>query len=68
MSCLNREAIEQLERMDLIGDCWSVITDLMIPEKDLHLVDREKLAALLGFLHREYEEARRGFTQALKAQ
>lgn len=68
MNLDNPQAMHYLERLDTLGDCWAAVTDLMIPEKDLHLVDRDKLAALLNFLHKEYELARQGFTQALRAQ
>lgn len=66
MNVNNPEALRLLERMDLLGDCWAAVTDLMIPDKDLHLVDRDKLAALLGFLQREYDQAREAFTAALR--
>ena len=66
MNLNNPEALRLLERMDLLGDCWAAVTDLMIPDKDLHLVDRNKLSVLLGFLQTEYEQAREGFSAAIQ--
>lgn len=64
---LSPQAREALERMDQIGDGWRAISDLMIPEKDLHTVDRDALAGLLDLLAREYRQAREAFTQALES-
>lgn len=62
---LNDQARDALERMDQIGNGWAAVSDLMIPEKDLHCVDRDRLAGLLDLLAREYHEAREAFTAAL---
>lgn len=59
MSLHNPEAIRHMERLNMLGDCWAAVADLMIPEKDLHIVDRDRLAALLGFLQQEYNAARK---------
>lgn len=66
MNLHNPEAMRHLERLDMLGDCWAAITGLMIPEKDLHLVNRDQLAALLGFLQKEYDAAREAFSEAIR--
>ncbi|CDM42407.1 hypothetical protein [Ectopseudomonas oleovorans] len=63
---LTPEAQRHLERLDTIGRCWTAVTDLMVPEKDLHVVDRDTLSCLFNFLAEEYDKARQGFTEALK--
>lgn len=34
-----------------ISDCMHAVSDLMLPEPDLHAVDRGKLAILLSYLN-----------------
>ncbi|TWH63844.1 hypothetical protein LX59_03008 [Azomonas agilis] len=65
-SAMNYEAKELLERLDTLATCWSVIADLMIPEKDMHLIDRSALSTLLCFLTEEQSKAREGLAQALR--
>jgi hypothetical protein len=42
--------LEQLEELHEIQCCLSAVTDLMIPCNDLHVVNRDNLALLLGYL------------------
>lgn len=56
-----------LERLNTLHQCWRAVNDLMIPENDLHQVNRDALAVLLDFLQRESEAATEGFTQAIRA-
>ena len=42
-----------LDRIDRIACCIEAVGDLLIPEKDLHVVNREKQAMLLAFLAEE---------------
>lgn len=60
---LTPDAQHYLERLDTIGRCWAAVTDLMIPEHDLHAVDRNGLACLFRFLSDESDKAWRGFTE-----
>lgn len=64
----NQTAVADRDRLDTISTCWTAVSDLMIPESDLHVVDRAKLATLLGFLASEYQDARKRITQPLSAQ
>ncbi|RHW21901.1 hypothetical protein [Pseudomonas jilinensis] len=63
---LTPEANRRLERLDTIGICWEAVTGLMIPGRDLHCVDRDKLATLFTFIADEYNRARQDFTEAMK--
>lgn len=65
---LNQTAVAALDRLDTISASLSAVSDLMNPEKDLHLVDRGTLATLLCFLTNEYQDARQCFTKALVVQ
>lgn len=56
-----------LDDMDAIGDALGAVSDLLIPEPDLHAVDRERLQRLVDLLARDYQEARESFTRALQA-
>lgn len=64
-TALTPEARAALERMDAIGDAWAAISDLLIPEPDLHVVDRERLHRLVELLAGEYQAASTRFTRAL---
>ena len=49
-----------LERMDDIGCCWRLITDLTCSssaDDDLNIVNRDKMSSALNFLQTEYEKA-----------
>lgn len=58
-------AREAMDRMDAIGDGWKAISDLLIPEPDLHVVNRDRLQRLLDILADDYREASERFTQAM---
>ena len=38
------------DQLDIIIDCIQAVTDLMLPEGDMHLVRRDKLSTLMDFL------------------
>lgn len=61
------QAREALDRMDAIGDGWAAVSDLMIPEPDLHVVNREKLCRLLDILAGEYRKASEELSNALQS-
>lgn len=65
---LNPVAAAAMARLDTLTQCLGAVSDLMIPERDLHVVDRDRLAILLDFLARECSEARECFTQAIRTQ
>ncbi|OQW74842.1 MAG: hypothetical protein BVN35_09515 [Proteobacteria bacterium ST_bin11] len=46
-------AINALDRLHEITLCIEAVGDLLIPEKDLHVVDRDKQAVLINHLARE---------------
>jgi len=49
--------LETLDRIDTVAACLEAVGDLMNPEPDLHAVNRDKLAILLGFLTDELRAA-----------
>jgi hypothetical protein len=51
-------AIEALDRLNQIAACQQAVSDLLIPETDLHVVNRDRLAGLLAFLDVESQLAR----------
>lgn len=57
--------IDALERIDHIATCQAAVSDLLIPEADLHAVNRDRLAGLLAFLDAERRLAREQLTVAL---
>jgi len=57
--------IHALERLDQVATCQEAVTDLLIPETDLHVVNRDRLAGLLAFLDVERQLAREQLTVAL---
>lgn len=59
--------IDALDRLDHIATCQEAVSDLLIPEADLHVVNRDKLAGLLAFLDVERQLAREQLTVALKS-
>lgn len=59
--------IDALDRLDHIATCQEAVSDLLIPETDLHVVNRDKLAGLLAFLDVERQLAREQLTVALSS-
>lgn len=57
--------IDALDRLDDIAACQAAVSDLLIPETDLHTVNRDRLAGLLAFLDAERQLARERLTVAL---
>ncbi|NOV29188.1 hypothetical protein [Methylomonas sp. ZR1] len=56
-------ALNALDRIDRIACCIEAVGDLLIPEKDLHVVNREKQAMLLAYLAEELIAARNQLNQ-----
>lgn len=54
---MNIAAQSALARIDTLTRCLGAVSDLMIPERDLHIVNRDSLACLLDFFAREYQAA-----------
>lgn len=59
---------DAIDRLHEITCCLEAVTDLMVPEPDLHIVNRDKMALLLTFLlteqRRAYENLERaGFSK-----
>ena len=54
-----------LDRIDRIACCIEAVGDLLIPEKDLHVVNREKHAMLLAFLAEELIRSKEQLNEAL---
>lgn len=42
--------------LDRVNTCQRAVSDLMIPERDLHVVNRDQLACLLGFLDEQRQQ------------
>lgn len=57
--------IDALGRLDQIANCQEAVSDLLIPETDLHAVNRDRLAGLLAFFDAERQLAREQLTAAL---
>jgi hypothetical protein len=49
MSANRTLTIKQLDELNEIQCCLSAVTDLMTPCNDLHMVNRDNLALLLGY-------------------
>lgn len=62
---LNAEAQRWLYRQEILNRCQSAVVSLMIPERDLHLVNRDDLGCLLKVLTEESEHARSNLVLAL---
>jgi hypothetical protein len=58
--------INALDRIDHITVCLEAVSDLVAPETDMHLVDRDKFAILMAFLLTEQRTASNQLAQALK--
>ncbi len=59
--------IEALDRLNQIAACQQAVSDLLIPETDLHVVNRDLLAGLLAFLDAESQLAREQLTVVLNS-
>ncbi|GEM_PF-487639 len=59
--------IEALDRLNHIASCQQAVSDLLIPETDLHAVNRDRLAGLLAFLNAESQLAREQLEVVLKS-
>lgn len=46
-----------LDRLDTVGTCIEAVVDLLVPEMDLHAVQRDRFATLLHFLQQEQQAA-----------
>jgi hypothetical protein len=64
MSVLSKEAHAALDRMDQLAALWRLISQLLAPEKDLSLIDRNGFATATDFLDTEYRQARDAFEAA----
>ena len=51
-------ALDTLDRLDRLTSAMQAVTDLMIPERDLHAVGREQQAILMDLLVREAQAIR----------
>ncbi|MEF3074099.1 hypothetical protein V2P20_03585 [Methylobacter sp. Wu1] len=58
--------IDALDRLDTIVICLEAIDDLLLPEKDLHNVNRDKFSVLMAFLVSEQRDALAALTAGLK--
>jgi hypothetical protein len=52
--------VEQLDQINEIQSCLSAIAELMIPETDLQIVNRENLSMLLGYFTDRLREVTQG--------
>jgi hypothetical protein len=52
--------LDQQDELHVIQCCLSAIADLMSPERDLHAVNRDNLAMLLGYFTERMKEVTRG--------
>jgi hypothetical protein len=52
--------LEQLDQINEIQHCLSAVAALMIPCEDLHVVNRDNLAILMGYLTDRLREATQG--------
>lgn len=56
---LDPVAQSAMSRLSTLTNCLGAVSDLMAPERDLHIVNRDRLACLLDFLLQEYEAVER---------
>ncbi|NJA04181.1 hypothetical protein ACQE3D_18350 [Methylomonas sp. MS20] len=61
-------AHDALDQIDRIACCIEAVGDLLIPEKDLHVVNREKQAMLLAYLAEELIRAKAQLDLSLQSQ
>lgn len=52
--------LDQLDEINRVQRCLMAITDLMIPNEDLHMVNRENLALLLGYFAERLQSVTEG--------
>lgn len=57
-------ALTVLDRIEHITSCLEAVSDLMLPETDLHAVDRDKFGLLMTFLITEQRLAIAQLSQA----
>lgn len=55
-----------LDHLDRLGTCRRAVADLMIPETDLHIVDRSALSVLLNYLDEQHAAAMEQLRDALR--
>lgn len=53
-------SIDALDEITTLQCCFSAVADLMNPERDLHAVNRDNLALLLGYLSERMARACEG--------
>jgi len=58
--------LDALDRIDNITVCLEAVSDLLLPETDLHAVNRDKQAVLLAFLVAELQAARQQLSRATR--
>ncbi len=51
----------QVNEIDYIQSCFEAISELLIPEDDLHIVGRNNLASLLNYLFERLRKAEEGY-------
>lgn len=51
---------ERFNELEVLQRCFSAVSDLMIPERDLHAVNRDDLGALLGYLANRMDKVMEG--------
>jgi len=59
--------LDALDRLNHIAICQQAVSDLLIPETDLHVVNRDRLAGLLAFLNVESQLAREQLEVVLRS-
>ncbi len=52
--------LEQFDQIEEIQRCLSAVANLMIPSEDLHVVNRDNLAILMGYFTDRLLEATQG--------
>lgn len=46
----------QLDEIDEIQRCLSAVTDLLAPCQDMHIVNRDNLAMLIGYFSKQLKQ------------
>jgi hypothetical protein len=52
--------LEQLDKIQEIQCCFSAITDLLTPGYDLHVINRDNLALLMGYFSERWRKVTEG--------
>lgn len=52
--------LDQLDEIYQVQRCLTAITDLMVPSEDLHAVNRDNLALLLGYFAERLQRVTEG--------